>query len=263
MAELDWWQQWIASLPYSERIVFVIGSFIAHIGTFWVLNIFLYFCYRNSWFMKYRIQGAQLPSWELIKECLQHVVFNQFIMQPIALYFAYPMFVRAGMDVRAAAPSVLTILRDFIVCIALNDTLFYWAHRTLHHGSIYKYIHKQHHRFKVNIGIASEFAHPVEDMLANVLPTIAGCLVMGSHPLTLWIWLVLRITETVDAHSGYNFPFSPFHALPFQGGADRHDFHHSHNVGCYGSFTIFWDWITGTDMQYLKFKEGKQVAKHD
>lgn len=24
----------------------------------------------------------------------------------------------------------------------------------------------------------------------------------------------------------------------------RHDFHHSHNVGCYGTYTAFWDWVT-------------------
>jgi sterol desaturase/sphingolipid hydroxylase (fatty acid hydroxylase superfamily) len=125
----------------------------------------------------------------------------------------------------------------------------------LHHKSIYKYIHKKHHTFKESIGIASEYAHPVEDVLANTIPTIGGCLVMGSHVAVLWIWLAIRVAETVDAHSGYRFPLSPFAMLGFQGGAERHDFHHSHNVGCYGSFTVFWDQVMGTDAAFLEYKK--------
>lgn len=37
--------------------------------------------------------------------------------------------------------------------------------------------------------------------------------------------------ETVDAHSGYLFPFSPWSLIPsIQGGADRHDFHHRYFI---------------------------------
>lgn len=106
------------------------------------------------------------------------------------------------------------------------------------------------------------YAHPVEDFLANSVPTIAGPLIMGMHAYVFWLWLCIRLLETVDAHSGYSFPWSPFHLFAFQGGAERHDFHHSHNVGCYGSFTIFWDWITGTDQAFLDFK-AKKTTKGD
>lgn len=37
-----------------------------------------------------------------------------------------------------------------------------------------------------------------------------------------------------------------------QGGAARHDFHHSHNRGNFGSFTIFWDRVMGTEQPYLE-----------
>lgn len=259
----DDWIDFVHSLPVSPRLLFVLGGLFAHLSMYWFLNILLMFCYRNNWFMKYRIQGKELPSWELTKECLRNEIINHIFVQPIALWYSYPLFQKYGVDILTPAPSVLTVLRDIVVFIAVNDTGFYWAHRMLHHKSIYKYIHKHHHRFKVNIGIAAEFAHPVEDVLANLLPTVLGTFIMGSHPLTLWIWLYLRIAETVDAHSGYEFPFSPFHVFSWQGGSDRHDFHHSHNMGCYGSFTIFWDWAMGTDKTYLDWKDGKTVGKDD
>lgn len=128
-----------------------------------------------------------------------------------------------------------------------------------------KYVHKKHHEFKVNNGISAEYAHPVEDVLANVLPTFAGMLLMRAHFVTICLWLALRISETVDAHSGYEFPFSPFvisNRYFGGGGPSRHEFHHSHNKGCFGSFFVFWDWIMGTDVEYRQWKaEQEKQAK--
>ena len=44
-----------------------------------------------------------------------------------------------------------------------------------------------------------------------------------------------RIWKTVDEHSAYNFPFSPFNYLHSEN-ARRHDFHHTHFNAVYGSF---------------------------
>ena len=108
--------------------------------------------------------------------------------------------------------------------------------------------------FKQNIGIVSEFANPMEDLLCNIFASIGGCLFLGSHPVVFWSWLSFRLVETIDAHCGYNFPFSPFCLFPsIQGGADKHEFHHAHNVGNFGSFFVFWDWIMGTDAEYNKY----------
>jgi sterol desaturase/sphingolipid hydroxylase (fatty acid hydroxylase superfamily) len=241
----DSWTTFVTNSSLSERHIFAISLFLSHFLSFWILNGLLFLAYRFNWFKAQRIQGNKEASPELTRECLIHNVVNHLIVQPLSIYFAYDMFTYCGTKVNAPVPSALTFLTHFAVFIAANDTLFYWVHRGLHHKSIYKYIHKKHHNFKVNIGIASEFAHPIEDIFANVLPTFAGCLLMGSHTLIICAWLVIRIAETVDAHSGFNFRFSPFSFLPWQGGADRHDYHHSHNVGCFGSFFIFWDWAMG------------------
>lgn len=48
-------------------------------------------------------------------------------------------------------------------------------------------------------------------------------LTADADPVTWWLWLVFRMLETLDAHSGYNFPLSPFQMLAtIQGGADRY-----------------------------------------
>ena len=117
-------------------------------------------------------------------------------------------------------------------------------------------MHKQHHKFNINVGISSEYAHPIEHLFSNIVP-VAGNMIMGSHILVFWLWLGIRIGEIVDTHSGFEFKYSPYSLFWWQGGADRHEFHHSHNVGCYGSFTVFWDLIMGTDDAYNKYRQRK------
>jgi methylsterol monooxygenase len=81
-----------------------------------------------------------------------------------------------------------------------------------------------------------------------------GVIVMGSHMYTMWAWTVFRIAETVDAHCGYDFPIS-FHT------SRRHDFHHSKNIGCYGSFTPWWDQLCGTDKKFLEHEAKRKKAE--
>ncbi len=244
----------------SERVSFTIGTCLVHTLSYGIPNLILYFIHVNKWFAKYKIQGSDaFPEPALIRECIKDNLVGHLVIVPLAAYFGFPVFQSFGMTVSGPLPSGLTVLRDFVVFIAINDTLFYWVHRALHHKSIYKYIHKKHHEPKAPIGIFSKYAHPVEDLLVNILPTILGPFLIGTHCYVFWLWLAIRLFETVDAHSGYSFPYNPYHMFPFQGGADRHDFHHSHNVGCFGSFTIFWDWITGTDKQFLEFYAKKQA----
>lgn len=255
------WLKLVDSTGFDDRMVFVLGTWLVHFTAFWGFNAILTAFYHFNLFPQYRILKGAMPPKELVNEALFHIVFNHFVTIPIMLYLTYNGFVSFGMQIRAPLPSVGIIARDFLVSIVINDTLFYWGHRTMHHPSIYKYIHKQHHKFNKSIGIAAEYAHPLEDLLCNTLPTIGGCLLMGSHVVTLWLWLFLRVVETVDTHSGYSWPFYPFHIIPFiQGGAERHDFHHSHNLGCYGSFTIFWDHVMGTDADFKKHQQKLKEA---
>ena len=92
-----------------------------------------------------------------------------------------------------------------------------------------------------------------------MIPFTAGPLLFGCHYWTLWQWMMLRVGETVDGHSGYEFPWSPYRLLPMSGSSTGHEFHHSHNVGNFGSFFSYWDRLCGTDQAFVKW-EKKQAA---
>jgi sterol desaturase/sphingolipid hydroxylase (fatty acid hydroxylase superfamily) len=71
-------------------------------------------------------------------------------------------------------------------------------------------------------------------------PTSTGCFLVWS-------------SAAVQSHSGFDLPYDPFNRGVFHGGARRHDFHHSHNHGCYADFLPFWDWLCSTDGAYKAY----------
>jgi len=147
-------------------------------------------------------------------------------------------------------PSLFTFLWQIPLCFILNDSLFYWGHRFLHTPLMYKRIHKKHHLFIQNVGMAAEFAHPVEDILTGAIPTFGPPLLLGCHMSVVSVYFALRMWETLDAHSGYKFPWSVWTWFPWLNGGPRfHEYHHSANVGNYGMLR-FWDWAMGTDIKY-------------
>ena len=72
-------------------------------------------------------------------------------------------------------------------------------------------------RYATPFGLTSEYAHPAEILFLG-FATIFGPAITGPHLITLWLWMVVRVLETVEAHCGYHFPWSPSNFLPLYGG---------------------------------------------
>jgi methylsterol monooxygenase len=157
------------------------------------------------------------------------------------------------------------------------------AHKALHTGSLYKRIHKIHHKYSAPFGLAAEYAHPAEVGILGA-GTIAGpflwCYFMQDlHIVTMYIWITLRLFQAIDAHSGYgtfstlsfvrmiltvprtDFPWSLQYIIPFWSGADHHDFHHMAFVNNYSTSFRWWDFMLGTDDKYRAYKQRMAVAK--
>jgi sterol desaturase/sphingolipid hydroxylase (fatty acid hydroxylase superfamily) len=246
-----------------ERAVFVGVLLSVYFLCFWVHFWVLQHAERAGWWARHKIQPGAKEDPALVREAITHAVASHGISVPLAAWFGYDYFSARGMSF-ALAPLDLGTLGSacctLAVWHALFDTWFYWTHRLLHHERIYKYVHKQHHRFKTPVGVAAVFAHPVEDLVVSLPSTFIGPLLYrpGSHFALFALYIGLRFHETVDAHSGYALPWSPWRWLgAMHGGAGRHDWHHSHQVGCYGGFT-FWDWFCGTDKAYRAWKKQQQ-----
>ena len=112
------------------------------------------------------------------------------------------------------------------------------------------------------LGRLELFAHPLEDLLVNLPSTFVGPVLVcrDAHFFVFLAYLALRFNETIDAHSGFDLPLSPWRCAPLRwvhGGAERHDWHHSHQVGNFGGF-IFWDRVMGTDRRWRESRRKQQ-----
>lgn len=253
------WQSMLGNCQLDDRWIFVLGTFSINIILFWLHNAFLYCLYTCQFMKKYQIQPDGKIDQPLVWENIRETIVNQCIGVPLASYLLYQPFTYFGMQIRTPIPTWTIICRDLLVAVIVTDTIGYWGHRTLHHKSIYKYFHKHHHRYKVNVGIAAVFAHPVEDIFNNTLSSVSGCMFMGSHVFVFWLWLAIRQTEAINAHSGYHI--LPHYISKWFSGGRFHEFHHSHNVGNYGAFTTIWDYIMGTDVAFEEYETKRQTAE--
>lgn len=122
-----------------------------------------------------------------------------------------------------------------------------------HSKKVYKYIHKQHHLWQSPVAVTAIYAHPVgeferawpwnrfvwlhglffetEHIFSNILPPFLGVFICRSHIATAWLWFTMALLSTLNAHSGYHFPFFP--------SPQAHDFHHLKWVGIYSTLWMF------------------------
>jgi methylsterol monooxygenase/4-alpha-methyl-delta7-sterol-4alpha-methyl oxidase len=239
----------------------VVSAWCFHVGFNFTAYCLSYFIYtsKHPFLERYRIMDQPWP-WESDPEGWKktfrmtgaYFFVNQCIITPSLLYIDIKMngvFVSMSPD---NFPSSLTIILQCFFCMLIDDFFFYWGHRLLHHPKLYPHIHKIHHRWNHTVIISNEFSHPFEYIIAN-LPAAVGPKLLGKnmHMITLWMWIVMRVGESLDSHCGYEFSWSPYRLLPLSGSSQYHDFHHSNNVGNYGSYFTFWDTLFKTNEVYF------------
>ena len=252
-----------------EALVFVlIGQVILEAG-FWFLVINLSVFEKLGWLEKYRLQNVpindlirQQKENDLTKEAIQGVLLSHWVIRPVILYFAWQFAFepRAG-PLKMPIPSLRVLIPQIFCCMMIDDTWFYWFHRLFHAiPYLYKTVHKQHHKFTRPNVFATEFAHPIEDIWVNSIGTIVGPLILGGHPFLFIMYPAMKIYQSMEAHSGFNipFPFSFASVIDSMDCAPAHDFHHSHNVGNFGGWTMLWDWLCRTDTKYENYVMVKQ-----
>lgn len=249
------------------------GFYFAAVVEMWHLAVFLFFAgiylvvERVPALDRYRIHPHTPRDPKLTKKTLEVIGGSHLFSIPYIRYIMWPVFCwGGGLTLTGPMPPAHVVALQIFGSMLLEDTLFYWVHRALHHRLLYAAIHKQHHEYKITYAYAFEYSSALEQTLANVIPTYAGAFFFNMHIGVLMLWLFLRIWETADAHSGYVLPWSPWNqVLAIQGGTARHDYHHSHNMGAYGSLFKFWDWAMGTDKAFREFeqkqKQQAQAAK--
>lgn len=179
----------------------------------------------------------------------------------------HPMCQFFGMSTSVPFPSITKMAFQIAIFFVMEDAWHYWVHRAMHWGPLYKNIHKIHHQYSAPFGLAAEYASPIEVMVlgfGTVFCPIIWCAITGDlHILTMYLWICFRLFQAIDAHSGYEFPWSLHHVLPFWAGAEHHDVHHERFIGNYASSFRWWDYFLDTEAgpEASKRRRERRLAK--
>jgi len=228
-----------------------IMSFVMHELVYFGRSIPWIIIGRIPYFHKYKIQGQKMPTSAEQWNCTKLVLLSHFTVELPQIWLFHPMAKYCGMETGVPFPAWTTILFHICVFFVLEDAWHYWFHRALHWGPLYKNIHKIHHTYSAPFGLAAEYASPIEVMLLGAgtvgIPILWVLLTGRLHIFTMYLWIVGRLFQAIDAHSGYEFPWSLHHFLPFWAGADHHDTHHERFIGNYASSFRWWDYVMDTE----------------
>ncbi|OQE40070.1 hypothetical protein PENCOP_c006G06504 [Penicillium coprophilum] len=258
---------WVAWYAWVQNDVLATGimSFVIHELFYFGRSLPWVFIDSLGLFNRYKIQSNKVPSLREQWDCAKFVLLSHFTVELPQIRLFHPMAQFCGLSTSIPFPSPWTMTYQIAIFFVMEDTWHYFFHRALHWGPLYKAIHKVHHQYSAPFGLAAEYASPIEVMIlgfGTVSSPILWCAFTGNlHILTMYIWIVLRLFQAIDAHSGYEFPWSLHHFLPFWAGADHHDLHHEKFIGNYSSSFRWWDYLLDTEYtpDALKRRRGKKV----
>jgi len=232
---------------WKKRWFVLAGIAIVHAGLFHFVNaLSIFLQYKRLLPKRVQIQRRiMFPEWSLVWNALRDSVLDS-VFSGVLLYLLTPILFAHNVFETAPSRMPSSYTRVFLLTI-LNqiwlETSFFYVHKALHSKLLYAQIHKKHHRFYATVGYAAEYAHWIEQVVSNLVPTFAFCILAKFHYVEALAWLIYRLLETYEAHSGFTLLYNS---------TGFHDWHHSANQGNFGISPLF-DWIHSTcDTQWTE-----------
>lgn len=202
-------------------------------------------CSQLTLIQRFKIQPQSQVTWGMAQNCLCTILRNHvcfiFPLSVVHWYFR-------STSSPPLAPDMLTVVKDILACLLLFDTQYFLWH-VLHHkvSWLYRRFHREHHFYRATFSLTTENSS-VWEMLSLSFFTKLNPALLDCHPLTEMLFYITNIYLSVEAHSGYEFPWSPHRLVPFglYGGAQHHDLHHLKFKVNYAPYFTHWDRLFGT-----------------
>ncbi|XP_034537906.1 cholesterol 25-hydroxylase-like protein [Notolabrus celidotus] len=198
-----------------------------------------------SFIHRFKIQPHSKVTWEMTLRCLYKILHNHFcFIFPLSVLHWYWRSVSSP----PLAPDIWSVFKDVLASLLLFDAQYFLWH-LLHHKVSWLYFtfHKEHHLFTSTFSLTTEHTSAWE-MLSLSFFTTLNVALLGCHPLAEMLLYVTHMYLSVEAHSGYEFPWSPHRMVPFglYGGARHHDLHHFKSKVNYAPYFTHWDKLFGS-----------------
>jgi len=220
-------------------------------GGFITLAYFLVWKKYKERFRLFRIQLQERFNDKQLRHELKNSLTTLLIAaiySSISIYLGTQGYTKVYLNYESHHP--FWAFAGFFIILLIDDTWFYWAHRLLHHPTIYKYVHRVHHEsIDVNPFTSMSF-HWIEAALLT-LWIIPASFIMPIYAPILGLVQVWGIFDNIKGHLGYEFFPSSFNKswLRFMTTSTHHNMHHSKFNGNYGVHFRFWDKLLGTEFE--------------
>ncbi|XP_048875055.1 cholesterol 25-hydroxylase-like protein 2 [Brienomyrus brachyistius] len=212
---------------------------------------------------RYRIHPDQPIKLSGVLKAVMLTLYNHLV-------FVFPASVaqwywRPPLPLEERAPTALEFTLGILGCILLFDFQYYLWHLA-HHRSQWLYVtfHAIHHEYSKPFCWVTQYMSAWE--LASVgFWTTVDPVLLHCHHLTSTVFMVFNIWISVDAHSGYDFPWSLQNLIPFGlwGGSVKHDAHHRCPTTHFQPYFSHWDWLCGTNSGNFKSSAIARKRKRD
>ncbi|XP_022619237.1 cholesterol 25-hydroxylase-like protein [Seriola dumerili] len=239
----DWLREWTSLLRSPcFPVLFSLSVYMCCCFPYICLDLL---CSRLALVRRFKIQPQSKVTWAATWRCLCKISRNHvcFIFPLSVVHWYWKPVVSPPV-----APAMLAVVKDVLACLLLFDTQYFFWH-LLHHKVywLYRFFHKEHHVYTATFSLTTEDTS-VWEMLSLSFFTTLNPVLLDCHPLTEMLFFIANIYLSVEAHSGYEFPWSPHRLVPFglYGGAQHHDLHHLKFKVNYAPYFTHWDRLFGT-----------------
>lgn len=135
----------------NERGIFVTTMTIVHVLLYANMFAFFELFGKTRWLRQYKLARtpAQEPTWAMKSRVLKDFVIGTVVNYVAVLPIGHYLFTRFGgmPSVYSKLPSLWKVYLHIVCSLHCSQFLFAIAHRILHHGPLYRAIHKKHHEF--------------------------------------------------------------------------------------------------------------------
>lgn len=204
-----------------------------HMATYTSMDLLL--CYldriRPAWYVKRQIMTNIPPTQPSRGEVWRNV------LRLFAGASAVGYLLRSKMPPRE---SLQITLKKLLACFLIADAYLYHTHILLHKNKwIHQHIHKVHHQFSQPTALATNYAHPLEQLFVDMGTLLVAPAIVKLSLRTMLCWTVFLTVYTQLQHHGYRLTSSANDLVLY------HTLHHTLGTGNYG-LTPIWDSIYGT-----------------
>jgi sterol desaturase/sphingolipid hydroxylase (fatty acid hydroxylase superfamily) len=204
-----------------------IAYYLGFIGSYIISSIITYL--MDFYYLYPRISEEKRNTLnEIYRSVLPTVLFILTVVGMPTVYVVSLLINLLGFEF-----TYLKFIFDLLIMFIGADVVMYTTHRILHLPSLYIY-HKVHHKITEPVGTATFYMHWIDFIFTAILPAVLPGILVSAHEVTMLMWVVLLIFNSVYiSHGGFNI-------------SDKLHYYHHNKFTCNYGTGVFMDKLFGT-----------------